>query len=304
MRDNAEIIFFAWAAGSAVWFSLATFRIVAFVRVLRAAPLAPVEIRNEVRQLACRMHLRRIPEVRLATARISPLVWALFGKPTLLVPVELLQDLTAPQQTTLFAHELAHLKRRDDLVRWLELVAMGLFWWHPVVWWARHQRSQAEELCCDVRVITLAPEKARSYAEALLAAIDFVSEGPTAHPIAVSAISETGVLRQRLERILAAKERYRLNRPWGLALVMVSLAVLPLSLPDVPTAFQKPRQTVVVVRKGVRLNPVEIVAGDIPFPTVGEQGRVHAEPGPLVEVVRHEESARAEIADSVPRGSH
>ena len=101
VQDNADSIFFAWAAGSAIWFGLATFRIVRFVRVLREAPLATIEIQNEVRQLAYRLDLRRLPEVRLATCRIAPLVWALVGKPTLLVPVELLQQLTGPQRKTL-----------------------------------------------------------------------------------------------------------------------------------------------------------------------------------------------------------
>jgi beta-lactamase regulating signal transducer with metallopeptidase domain len=301
VQDNAERIFFAWAAGSAVWFGLALFRIVRFVRVLRGAPVATVEIQNEVRQLAYRMDLRRHPEVRLTNCRMAPLVWALVGKPTLLVPVELLQHLTAPQRTTVFAHELAHLKRRDDLVSWFELVALGLFWWHPVAWWARHKRSQAEELCCDAEVITLSPGHARSYAEALLAAIDFISEGPTAHPIAASALSDTGLLRERLERILAANERHRMNRPARFAILTVGLAILPLSLPEVPTAFLKPRHAVVVLRKGVRLNPAAIVPGERPLTTVRDWDDVHSEPGRLVEFVRHEESARPKFADCAPQ---
>jgi len=302
MHDNAKIIFLTWVAGSTVWFGLATFRIVGFVRILRRALLAPDEIQEEVRQLASRMKLGRIPEVRLANCRIAPLVWALVGRPTLLLPLELWQNLTAPQRTTLLAHELAHLKRRDDLVRWLELAALGVYWWHPVAWWARHMRSQAEELCCDARVIRLAPEKALAYAQALLAAIDFVSEVPTPRPVAASAISQTGLMRQRLERILFAAERERANGPSRFGLLTIGLAVLPLSLPGLPPMFPRSQQVVVVLRKGLRLTPAGMLPGDPPRMERRQWTRVGPEPSRLVEMARHKEFERPEIADSASTG--
>ena len=38
--------------------------------------------------------------------------------------------------TGVLAHELAHVRRRDHLVRWLEWLACVAFWWNPVAWWA------------------------------------------------------------------------------------------------------------------------------------------------------------------------
>ena len=184
-------------------------------------------------------------------------------------------------------------------MRWLELVALGLFWWHPVARWARHMRWQAEELCCDAQVITLLPGHARSYAEAMLAALDFISENRTACPIAASAISDTGLLRERLVRILAAKERHRMNRSARFAFSAVVLAVLPLSLPEVPAALLKPRHAVVVLRRGVRLNPAE--PGQLRLIRFREGGYVRSEPGRLMQFVRYEETASPEIAGWVPQ---
>ena len=80
------------------------------------------------------------PSIWLAPGRLPPMLWALGGRARLLVPSEFWQVLDQDQQLALLAHELAHLKRKDHWVRWLDLVVAGLYWWHPVLWSA-HRRS-------------------------------------------------------------------------------------------------------------------------------------------------------------------
>ena len=52
------------------------------------------------------------------------------------------------------AHELAHVRRRDYLVRWVEWLACVCFWWNPVVWWAQRNLRAMEEICCDDLVLS------------------------------------------------------------------------------------------------------------------------------------------------------
>ena len=92
------------------------------------------------------------------------------------------------QQTALLTHELAHLKRKDHWVRWLDLAVAGLYWWNPVVWWARRAMREAEEQCCDAWAVGAMPRGARTYAAALMAALDFISGAPTAEVAAASAV--------------------------------------------------------------------------------------------------------------------
>jgi beta-lactamase regulating signal transducer with metallopeptidase domain len=112
----------------------------------------------------------------LVPGKLSPMLWTLGGSPRLILPADLLAGLTAEQRATLLVHELAHLHRRDHYVRWLELVTMALYWWHPVVWWARYELREAEELCCDAWVVWALPGAGRTYAEALLECLDFLSD--------------------------------------------------------------------------------------------------------------------------------
>ena len=80
------------------------------------------------------------------------MLWAIGGRPRLLVPSELWSATSLDERTSLLLHELAHLKRRDHWVRWLELIVGGLYWWHPAVWWGRRLLREAEEQCCDAWV--------------------------------------------------------------------------------------------------------------------------------------------------------
>jgi len=34
-----------------------------------------------------------------------------------------------------------------------KIVVIGLYWWHPVVWWALREIHEAEEQCCDAWVV-------------------------------------------------------------------------------------------------------------------------------------------------------
>jgi hypothetical protein len=96
-----------WLIGSSLWFALAATRILRFRRLLSLARPASRELEAEVDAVARRMRLGQVPEVRVVRGRVSPLVWALGGRATLLLPSELLRRLTSDERATLLAHELA-----------------------------------------------------------------------------------------------------------------------------------------------------------------------------------------------------
>ncbi|MFO0888546.1 MAG: M56 family metallopeptidase [Isosphaeraceae bacterium] len=127
---------------------------------------APAELEERVAAVAHRLGLKRAPVVALAPGRIPPMLWALGPRTRLLLPADLWGMLSEGEQTALLAHELAHLKRKDHWVRWLDLVVAGLYWWHPVVWLARRGMREAEELCCDAWAVWAVPRGSRAYASA------------------------------------------------------------------------------------------------------------------------------------------
>ncbi len=215
-----------WAAGSIGWLALTVVRVQRFRRLLRHATPAPAALVSEVADLSRRLGVGRPPDVLLVPGPVSPMVWGLFGSPRLLVPAELLGRLDGEQLTTLLAHELAHLRRRDHWVRLLELLATGLYWWHPVVWLARRSLREAEEECCDAWVVWLLPDSAKSYAGALLETVIFLTDAVAVPPVA-SGVGPFPVLKRRLTMIMRGTRPRSLSAVGLLGVLGLGAALLP-----------------------------------------------------------------------------
>jgi len=217
-----------WIVGSGLWFVVGVWRIYCFNRLLRFGKPAPAWIQEEARELANQMGLPRCPALLVVPGKVSPLLWAAGGRARLILPGALLRRLQPDQLSTLLAHELAHARRRDHWVRWLELVATSLYWWHPVAWWARHGIQQVEEQCCDAWVVHLLPQAAKAYAKALLQTVDFLDSRPALPPVA-SGVGHVHLLKRRLTMIVREPLSPRIPWPIGIGALCLGLLILPLA---------------------------------------------------------------------------
>ena len=230
-----------WLVGTAAWSALAARRIARFGRALRGATPASAELRGHVAGLAGQVGLRRVPEVALVEGHVGPMVWAFVGRPRLIVPAALWATLDTPARDALLLHELAHLKRGDHRVRLLELLATGLYWWHPALWWARRGLHRAEERCVDALVVATRPGSARAYASALLDVVDFLSTGRAASspPLAVGmGRARHRHLEGRIAMIMRDEAPRRPSRLGALGLLGLGVLLLPWS----PTAARQAAQ--------------------------------------------------------------
>jgi beta-lactamase regulating signal transducer with metallopeptidase domain len=245
-----EVVMAVWLAGSLSWFTLALVRLERFRRLLRHARPAPARLRERTRTLSRRLGLDRAPEVRLLPGRLAPMLWAAGGKPLLLVPADLVDQLGSEQLDTLLLHELAHWRRRDHWVRALEFVILGLYWWHPVVWYARRELREAEEQCCDAWVVSTLPGTGRTYASALVDTLDFLSSAPAAVPPLASGLGQVSDLKRRLTMIMRGTTPRALSWPGCLTVLAVGALFLPLlpSLHAQTPSKEDPRQDVIVLQ--------------------------------------------------------
>jgi WD40 repeat protein/beta-lactamase regulating signal transducer with metallopeptidase domain len=231
---------FAWLTGSLAWLGLAYVRTRRFARFLRFSHPAPAEFAREVAAVARRMGLRG-PRVRIVPGRVSPLVWNL-GRPTLFFPGALIDRLCPGKRAALVAHELAHLRRGDHLVRWLELFVVAAYWWCPLAWFARRELRRAEEECCDAWVTHVLPDAGPDYATALLDTIDFLADARP-FPAMASAVGDAASLRVRLLAILAGRRPARLSRSVRATVFLLGIGLLPLG-PTLARLAAAPRDVV------------------------------------------------------------
>jgi hypothetical protein len=226
------------------------YHVARFRRVLRRARLAPGPLQEEAEELALRLGLRRCPDVWLVPGAVSPMVWGLGRRPCLLFPAGLLDLLDGDGRAALLAHELAHLRRRDHWLRLLELAATGLYWWNPVLWWARRELHEAEEQCCDAWAVWALGGDGRPYALALLQAVAFVSQARLPLPAGASGgVGQVSHLKRRLAMVMQGKT----SRSLSWAGLGVALGLGLLLLPLFPAVGQQPPGTPpAVVRPPIR----------------------------------------------------
>ncbi len=196
-----EALVWLWLAGTASILGWTLVRTLRFHRSLaRASQTAPPEVQRLAREVAHRIGLGPAPTVYATRAQLSPMVWWAGGKIRVLLPSELLGDMDASELRCILAHELAHVRRRDHVVRWLEWLACAAFWWNPVAWWARRRLRASEELCCDALAVATIEAEPRAYAGALLRVIDFMSKTPAPGPLTFASTLDRCGRASRLER--------------------------------------------------------------------------------------------------------
>src|SRR5206468_7918675 len=178
--------------------------------------------------LARQTNLPTVPKLVAVQGVISPLLWGVGSSATLIFPARLARELSPLECDALLLHELAHYSRGDQWVRLIELASQVAFWWHPIVWWTGKEIEAAEEQCCDAWVIQHRSATRRTYAEALLATIDFLSDQPALLPPAASGLGDVPFLKLRLRQIMRGEMAATLSLAVKLPVLVTALMVLPL----------------------------------------------------------------------------
>lgn len=218
-----------WAAGAGGLLLLTAWRVWSFGRLLRLGRAAPPELTARVRGLSAQLGLGRCPDVWLVPGPLAPFVWPVGGRARVVLPARLFESLDTSARDAVLTHELAHLIRRDHWIRWLELAAVTVFWWHPVAWFARQQLQRLEEECCDGWVVAALPGCVSAYARALVETVEFLADACPALPPVASGFGYVRSLKRRLRMILQRPTTYRLSWPACLAVTLVGLLVLTLT---------------------------------------------------------------------------
>ena len=163
-----------WLGGALILVAVRGASTVNALRVLRRSRPAGADIRALVRAVAADLELRRVPEVVVVDSAVSPMIWCGLV-PRLVLPLTLWRALDDDSRRAVVVHELAHLKRKDHVLCWVESVIGAAYWWHPVAWWARRKLRDEAEACCDAWVTSLLPSSRRAYASALLTTKSYLS---------------------------------------------------------------------------------------------------------------------------------
>jgi beta-lactamase regulating signal transducer with metallopeptidase domain len=219
----------ALTAARLIALGVRTARLNGLMREAEAAPLSLVEAIHAVAD----DFWVRAPGVRVSPLTSEALLAGLI-RPVLILPRAFAGEEEAPDARAVFAHELAHLKRRDHHALWLEEALLAALAINPLLPLLRRARAAAREEACDALALAgAAPEVRRAYARTLIEALKHRADLPehALAPAPIPALTFTGTPRSlamsRLKAVLdpapAAGRRARLS-VLGVAALILGLA--------------------------------------------------------------------------------
>lgn len=119
-------------------------------------------------------------------------------RPVILLPVTALTGLSEAQLRAVIAHELAHIRRHDFFVNFLQILVETLLFYHPAIWWLNRRIRAERELCCDEIAVSLTGDRLE-YARTLAR----MAEWDKASSLAMAA--NRGSLSERILHVLGKR---------------------------------------------------------------------------------------------------
>src|SRR5262249_38296906 len=150
----------------------------------------------------------------------EPGVFGIFA-PVILWPRGISERLGDDEVEAILAHEVAHVRRRDNLAAALHTLVQALFWFHPLVWWLGSRLVEERERACDQDVVRWGCEP-QVYAESIIRTCEFAVEPPLACVEGVTGADLT----RRIEQIMKNDHGAVLHAAGRLVLGAVTIAAL------------------------------------------------------------------------------
>jgi beta-lactamase regulating signal transducer with metallopeptidase domain/formylglycine-generating enzyme required for sulfatase activity len=127
----------------------------------------PAELQKDIEDLFVGHGIKNLPKIWLVEGFSQPFVWGLW-RGSIYLPFDFLKINKPEHQRSVLSHELSHVLRFDAAINILQVIAQGIFWFHPLVWWANRKIRAEREKCCDEMAIARLNTLPSDYGTAIL----------------------------------------------------------------------------------------------------------------------------------------
>ncbi len=219
-----------WLCGFVVVLCVWCFRWRQISKLAREAlPLRDGRELETLRRLERVAGMRRPIEMRLSRNSLEPGIFGIV-RPVLVWPEGISNRLEDAHLEAILAHELWHVRRRDNLAAVVHMLVEAIFWFYPLVWWMGARLVEERERACDEEVLESGSDR-KVYAESILKICEFCVGSPLA---CVSGVTGAD-LRKRIVRIMSEQIARKLDFSKKLLLSVAGLLAVA-----VPIAFGLP----------------------------------------------------------------
>jgi bla regulator protein BlaR1 len=225
------------------WRSIAT-------AIRGAAPVSQGRVVEILRRVEKSAGIRWPISLRTSQTSLEPGIFGIV-RPLLLWPGGISQHLQDAHVEAILAHEVQHVRRRDNLAAAMHMVVEAIFWFHPLAWWLGTRLVEERERACDEAVLRLGnpPE---IYAESILKTCEFCVASPLA---CVSGVTGAD-LKQRIVRIMTQRSVDKLG--FLKKLLLVAMGTGAVAAPIVGGLIKAPAATAQSTRANRDTTPMMV----------------------------------------------
>ncbi len=220
-----------WLVGASCCLATAFLRLRWFWRCVAASreennAASSATIEKLTQDLASRLGLRSQVKTLVTQATVGPAVIGLW-RPTIVLPVMIIERKKKIDIEPLIAHELIHIRRGDLWWAVVQTLATCLFWFHPLVWLASRMMTREAERSCDEQTIASLKCSPAVYARCLLEVLERKHQLRIAP--ALPGVRPMDITKNRMERIMRLGHGSRSRTPWWTAAIFLlgTVTILP-----------------------------------------------------------------------------
>jgi bla regulator protein blaR1 len=200
------VLLLVWACGFLTVVTVWLWRWQAIARTIhQGIPLEHGPEAQILRQMQQTLGVRKPITLLQCPSSLEPGVVGIF-RPVLLWPEGISAHFSPSHLQAVIAHEVSHVRRRDNLAAMLHMLVEAVFWFHPLVWWLGARLMRERERACDESVLELGSERS-IYAESILKTCQFCISSPLPLLSGVTGAQ----LKQRIVDIMTGDATHRLG---------------------------------------------------------------------------------------------
>jgi beta-lactamase regulating signal transducer with metallopeptidase domain len=227
IETNMSLIVMLWMLGILIFMIKFSGNLIYIQRLKRIGTTSvPVEWHDMLKRLSDKIGVKKHIEILESVFAKGPMIIGHL-KPVILLPAGLLFSMPVNQIEAIFAHELAHVRRRDYLVNTLKTILEVIFFYHPALWWISTIFDEERELCCDDIALSASIEPL-SLSKALVYAEEYRMHSPG---LALAFYKKHHSLFKRIKRMNTKKHKTQkfIGRPVALAVIVTGLIAFVIS---------------------------------------------------------------------------
>ncbi|MCP4261438.1 MAG: M48 family metalloprotease [Planctomycetes bacterium] len=214
-------------------------------RLIAQSEPAEIELSSLLSDCCRRLGTQKRIELRISQNSLSPAACGLF-KPKIILPSSLLAHFSTDKLRTVLLHELAHIKRGDLWINFIQTMLQIFYFYNPLLWLANVKVRRVREQAVDEMVLVLLGDKAKTYSSTLVDIAEIAFIRPTL------GLRMIGVVESK--KALTSRIRYIVSRPFPktaklgivglLGVIIIAAVMLPMARAEKDdTAVQSSRKT-------------------------------------------------------------